>query len=53
MIKTKQRQVDGNKWKQGRISTCAKWEDAEDLVEILSKVLQLKREDVGTDLKGN
>lgn len=33
--------------------TYAEWENVEDLVEILSKVLQLRRNDMETDLKGN
>lgn len=53
MINTKQRQVDEKKWKLEKISTRAEWENVEDLVEILSKVLQLRRDNMETDLKGN
>ena len=53
MINTKQRQVDEKKWKLEKISTYAEWENVEDLVEVLSKVLQLRRDDMESDLKGN
>lgn len=51
MIKTKQ--VGGNKWKQEKICSHVGWENVESLVEILSKVLGLRREDMGWNLKGN
>lgn len=53
MIKTKQRHVGENKWKQERMSTCAGWENVENLVEIWSKMLELRKEDMEWNLKGN
>lgn len=51
MIKTKQ--VGGNKWKQEEMCTYAEWENVDALVEILNKVLGLRREYMGSNLKGN